>query len=95
MSHSRTFRYNLSRTIHYLWSRVSGIPAVPYLATERKTPGEILSQRHEITCKCGWHGRGSDGEREYNVLSEDAVELKLFCKQCREYLGYIIYQNAA
>lgn len=89
-----TFIYSLSKTIHHLWSLVSGIPSAPISAKE-EIPGEIFSQRHEIKCKCGWHGRGSDSLRKYDVLTEETVELKLFCKKCERYLGYIIYKDAA
>ncbi len=96
MSQHNPFKYHLSKTIHHLWSKVSGIPPAPADTQEKQNvPGEITSQRNQITCKCGWHGRGSDGIREYSVLSEEVVELKLFCKECREYLGFILFKDAA
>jgi hypothetical protein len=95
MSHPNTFRDHLSKTFHHLWSKVSGIPPASANSEEKETPGEIISQRHAITCKCGWHGRGSDSLREYYVLTEQTIEMKLFCKECRKYLGYIIYKDAA
>ncbi|MCU7552021.1 hypothetical protein OCK74_23070 [Chitinophagaceae bacterium LB-8] len=95
MTYPGTFKYILSKTIHNLWSIVSGIPSDLTKPRQNEMPGEIFSQRHEITCKCGWHGKGSDSLREYSVLSEETVELKLFCKECRNYLGYIIYKDAA
>jgi hypothetical protein len=95
MTYPTTFRYHLSKTFHTLWTKVSRIPADPVLSNVEEKPKEIISQRHEITCRCGWHGRGSDCAREYMVLSEETIELKLFCKECRNYLGYIIYKDAA
>jgi hypothetical protein len=95
MTYPHTFRYHLLKTIHTLLNKVSGIPPVPVQSSIEEKPKEIISQRHEITCRCGWHGRGSESLREYMVLSEETIELKLFCKECRNYLGYIIYKDAA
>ena len=95
MTHNNTLRDNLTKTIHNLWKKVSGIPPVPAEPELKPTAKEITSQRNEISCKCGWHGRGNEGLREYSVLSEQIIELKLFCKECREYLGFIIYKDAA
>jgi hypothetical protein len=95
MSRPKAFKYHLSKTIHQLWSKVSGIPAAPSDSKGKEAPEVIVSQRHEITCKCGWHGRGSESKREYSILSEETIELQLFCKLCRKYLGFIIYKNAA
>lgn len=95
MLYSKPLRCRLSRIFHQLWYKVSGIPVTTANHHEKETPGEIISQRHEITCKCGWHGRGSDSIREYCVLSEQVVELRLFCKECKGYLGFMLYKDAA
>lgn len=93
MSLFKTLQSPIS-SIHLLWSKFLGLPDVP-AESKKESPKELISQRHTISCNCGWHGAGSDSIKEYSVISEDAVELKLFCKLCKKYLGFIIYRDAA
>ena len=96
MSQPNPFRNSFTRTLSQIWNKVSGIPGHSSRSVAlNDTAVEIGSQRNEVTCRCGWHGKGFDSIKQYSLISNKAVEIKLFCKECKKYLGFIIYKDAA
>ena len=88
----KTILSSFANDCNSLLHKVSG---TSFVATQNKQSEIISMQQHSLKCTCGWKGKESEGIRKYHQLTNDAVELEVYCAKCKKYIGFKLFKDVA